>query len=729
MIPRLKASIPPSVKVDLIADRSLTIRSSVRDVEFTLMITVGLVVMVIFIFLRSAWATVIPGIAVPLSLVATFGAMYLLGYSIDNLSLMALTISVGFVVDDAIVMLENIFRYIEMGERPFDAALKGAGQIGFTIVSITFSLVAVFIPLLLMGGIVGRLFREFAVTVTVAVIVSAFVSLSLSPVMASLFLKRETGHAKNPFNRAAERFFDWMIKSYDRGLVWVFRHQPLALGSTLVLIVVTGILYVWIPKGFFPEQDTGFIFGQAEARQDTSFAAMSKIEQQFAKILLGDPAVYAVVGFAGSTGGNPSESTARFFVQLKPFEERDVSAQQVIQRLRPKVAQVTGAFFFMQAGQDINVGGRLSKTEYQYTLTDTDSDELNHWAPIVQGEMEKLHQVQDVGSDQQISSPHIAIEVDRDAASRMGLNLSLIDETLYDAFGQRQVATIYTSTNQYKVILEVQPQFQNDPAALARIYVAGPGRLAGAARLLRAFHRQGRAAHGQPPGSIPLGDALLQSRTRLFARPGGRRHPGDPKPPAHAHNPRRLVPGHRTGLPGLVVLDPTPHRGGDPRGLHRAGHALRELHPSHHDPLRTSLGRRGSAHHAHALRLRSERHRPHRHHPLDRHREEECDHDDRLRARCGARGGQEPARGDSPGLSLALSSHHDDDDVGPFRQPAHSIGPRFRLGAAPAARHCHRRWTSGVPVPDALHHPDHLSLPRSRGPMAERAPSGGARGS
>jgi len=475
MIPRLRASIPPSVKVDLIADRSLTIRSSVRDVEFTLLLTVALVVMVIFVFLRSAWATIIPGIAVPLSLVATFGAMYLLGYSIDNLSLMALTISVGFVVDDAIVMLENIVRYIEMGERPFDAALKGAGQIGFTIISITFSLIAVFIPLLLMGGIVGRLFREFAVTVTVAVIVSAFVSLSLSPVMASLFLKRETGHAKNPFNRAAERFFDWMIRSYDRGLVWVFRHQFLALISTLTLIVVTAVLYIWIPKGFFPEQDTGFIFGQAEARQDTSFAAMSKIEQQFAKIMLGDPAVYAVVGFAGATGGNPSESTARMFVQLKPFEERDVSAQQVIQRLRPKVAQVTGAFFFMQAGQDINVGGRLSKTEYQYTLTDTDSEELNHWAPAIQGEMEKLRQVQDVGSDQQISSPHIALEVDRDAASRMGLNLSLIDETLYDAFGQRQVATIYTSTSQYKVILEVQPQFQDDPTALARIYVPGPG--------------------------------------------------------------------------------------------------------------------------------------------------------------------------------------------------------------------------------------------------------------
>ncbi len=475
LMPRLRASIPPTVKVDLVADRSLTIRSSVRDVQFTLMLTVGLVVMVIFVFLRSLWATIIPAVAVPLSLVGTFGVMYMLGYSLDNLSLMALTIAVGFVVDDAIVMLENIVRYIEMGERPFEAALRGAGQIGFTIVSITFSLIAVFIPLLFMGGIVGRLFREFAVTVTVAVVVSGFVSLTLTPVMCSLFLKRETGHAKNRLNRAAERFFEWLIQGYDRGLNWVFRHQPTMLLLTLALIAVTAVLYIWIPKGFFPEQDTGFIFGQAEARQDTSFAAMSVIEQRFAKIILSDPAVHAVVGFAGATGGNPSENTARMFIQLKPFEERSASAQRVIQRLRPKVAQVPGAFFFMQAGQDISIGGRLSKTEYQYTLTDTDTEELNHWAPIIQQEMGKLREVQDVGSDQQISAPHIAIEVDRDAASRMGLNLSLIDQSLYDAFGQRQVATIYTSTSQYKVILEVEPQFQDDATALARIYFPGPG--------------------------------------------------------------------------------------------------------------------------------------------------------------------------------------------------------------------------------------------------------------
>ncbi len=474
MMPQIQASIPPSIHVDLISDRSQNIRESVDDVQFTLMLTVGLVVLVIFLFLRNVWATIIPSIVVPLSLVATFGIMYAVGYSLDNLSLMGLTIAVGFVVDDAIVMIENIVRYLEQGDRPFDAAIKGAGQIGFTIISITFSLIAVFIPLLFMAGIIGRLFREFAVTVTTAVLVSGFVSLTLTPVMCSLFLTRESQHGQGRFNRAAERFFDRMIGGYDRGLKWVFRHQPLMLFSTLALIVVTGFLYVHIPKGFFPEQDTGFIFGQAEARQDISFEGMSKIENDFAKVLLTDPGVSGVVGFNGATGGNSSENTARLFVQLKPLSERHATAQQIIQRLRPKVAQVAGAKFYMQAGQDVTIGGRLTQTLYQYTLTDTDTEELNHWAPQIQQEMQKAPALQDVATDQQIASPHIAIQINRDAASRLGLTMGVIDQTLYDAFGQRQVGTIYTSSQQYKVILEVQPQYQDDPAALSRIYLTTP---------------------------------------------------------------------------------------------------------------------------------------------------------------------------------------------------------------------------------------------------------------
>ena len=475
MMPGLVASIPPAVHVDLLSDRSETIRASVHDVEITLLITCALVVMVIFLFLRKLWATIIPAVAVPLSLIGTFGVMYVLGYSLDNLSLMGLTIAVGFVVDDAIVMIENIVRYIELGDRPFDAALKGAGQIGFTIVSITFSLVAVFIPLLFMSGIIGRLFREFAMTVTTAVIVSAFVSLTLTPVMCARFLRREKPESGGRLNRMAEHFFERTLAFYDRGLHWVFRHQPSMLAITLALVVVTGMLYVYIPKGFFPEQDTGFIFGEADARQDSSFAATAEIEHQFSRIIERDPGVQAVVGFVGSTGYNSAENTARMFIQLKPFGERQATAQQIIQRLRPQVAEVQGAKYYMQAGQDIQIGARLTQTLYQYTLSDTDTEELNHWAPIIEQHMRRMRELQDVATDQQIAAPHVAIEIDRNTAYRLGLSVALIDNTLYDAFGQRMIAPIYTATNQYRLILEVQPQFQDDPAALSRIYLIGAG--------------------------------------------------------------------------------------------------------------------------------------------------------------------------------------------------------------------------------------------------------------
>jgi hydrophobe/amphiphile efflux-1 (HAE1) family protein len=474
-LPKLQQSIPPSVHIDQVSDRSLIIRAAVHDVQFTMMVTIGLVILVIFLFLRTLWATVIPSLAVPLSLLATFAVMYVVGYSLDNISLMALTISVGFVVDDAIVMIENIVRYLEKGERPFEAALKGAGQIGFTIISITFSLIAVFIPLLFMGGIIGRLFREFAVTVSVAVVASACVSLTLTPVLCSLFLKGHGGRSPGWFNRSAERCFNAALAAYDRGLRFVLRHQLPALLATLLLMVATGYLYVTIPKGFFPQQDTGFIFGQAEARQDISFNHMRKIIQQIVDIVRKDPAVAGAFYFGGAYSYNPTENTGRVFIQLKPHDERSVTSDQVIQRLRPKVAAVPGAKFFMQSGQDISIGGRLSRTQYQYTLTDTDSGELNHWAPIVERAMKQIPELQDVASDQQIAAPHLAIEIDRDAAARMGISPSLIDETLYDAFGQRQVATMYTATNQYKVILEVAPQYQNDPTALTKIYLAGVG--------------------------------------------------------------------------------------------------------------------------------------------------------------------------------------------------------------------------------------------------------------
>jgi hydrophobe/amphiphile efflux-1 (HAE1) family protein len=473
MMPTLERSIPPSVHVDLLSDRSQNIRDSVHDVEITLLITAVLVVLVIFAFLRKLWATAIPSVTVPLAIIATFGTMYLFGYSIDNLSLMALSIAIGFVVDDAIVMIENIVRYIEAGESGFDAAVRGSGQIGFTIVSITFSLIAVFIPLLLMSGIVGRLFHEFAMTVSIAVVASALIALTLTPMMCALFLAGEQHQAPGRVSRAFERVFDWMLAGYDRGLNWVFRHQFITLMSTISLIVLTGFLYYVIPKGFLPLQDTGFLFGELEARQDISFEAMSKLENQTATIIMQNPAVSGLVGFAGATGGNSSENTARIFIQLKPFAERD-GIQDVMRQLRPKVAaQIIGANFFMQAGQDITVGGRLSQAQYQYTLTDTNSDELNHWAPILLARMKAMKFLTDVASDQQIASPEVAIEVDRDAASTYGVTLAAVDAALYAAFGQEQVATIYLPTEQAKAILEVQPKFQTSQTDLSRIYVPG----------------------------------------------------------------------------------------------------------------------------------------------------------------------------------------------------------------------------------------------------------------
>jgi len=486
LMPTLEASVPPDVHVKLMSDRSLIIRAGVHDVQITMAITMALVVLVIFVFLRTASATIIPSLALPLSLLATLAVMYGAGYSLDNISLMALTISVGFVVDDAIVMIENIVRFIEQGEQPFRAALRGAGQIGFTIVSITFSLIAVFIPLFFMGGIIGRLFREFAVTVSVAVISSAFISLTLTPVLCSLFLKRDDEQKHGWLYRGAERCFDRVLHAYERGLNWVFRHQPLMLFATLGLIVLTGYLYVAIPKGFFPEQDSGFIFGEVDTRQDASFEQTNKLRHEIVAICMSDPAMHAVLSTGGTYAYNPSENAARVFMQLKPFDERDATAEQVMQRLRARVAKVEGAKLFMQVAQEIRVGGRLSRTQYQFTLTDTNQDELNHWAPILEQAMQKLPELQDVASDQQSDAPHIAIDIDRDAASRLGLTANEIDQTLYDAFGQRQVATIYTSTNQYKVILEVAPQFRNDPNTLSEIYVSSP---TGAQVPLSAFAR------------------------------------------------------------------------------------------------------------------------------------------------------------------------------------------------------------------------------------------------
>jgi hydrophobic/amphiphilic exporter-1 (mainly G- bacteria), HAE1 family len=470
-LPHIMTSVPPSLKLDQIIDRTVTIQASVRDVELTLLLAVCLVVMVIFLFLRNFWATAIPGVTVPLALMGTAALMYVVGYSLDNLSLMALTIAVGFVVDDAIVMLENIYRHIEAGMAPFDAAIKGAGEIGFTIVSISVSLVAVFIPLLLMSGLVGRLFHEFAVTVTMTIAVSAIVSLTLSPMMCALFLRDERQVSHGRLYMALEHGFQWMIEHYTRGLDFVLRHQRATLVTFLATVATAVLLYVVIPKGFFPQQDTGVLAGVTDAPQDVSFDEMVSLERRLMKIIGDDP---AVAGWAAFVGGTQPLNNGFVFLGLKPRDERDVTADQVVTRLRKKIAVVPGGTVFLQAAQDLNVGGRTSRTQYQYTLQDANIEELNEWAPRLLAKLQKLPQLTDVASDQQSSSTKLSLVIDRDQAARFGIQPALIDNTLYDAFGQRQVTQYFTQLNSYHVVLEVMPALLGQPGTLNKIYIKSP---------------------------------------------------------------------------------------------------------------------------------------------------------------------------------------------------------------------------------------------------------------
>jgi HAE1 family hydrophobic/amphiphilic exporter-1 len=472
MLPRLVAAIPPSIKIELISDRTQTIRAAVTDVQFTLMLTIALVVMVIFIFLRSFWATVIPTVTVPLALLGACALMWVFGYTLDNLSLMALTIAVGFVVDDAIVMLENITRYIEEGERPMAAAFKGASEIGFTIVSISISLVAVLIPLLLMGGIIGRLFREFAVTLAMTIFVSMVVSLTLTPMMASRFLRAhgETRHGR--FYLWSERAFDAMLHAYERGLDRAMRWSKTTLLVFFATLALSVYLFIVIPKGFFPQQDNGLITATSEASQDISFAAMTQLQEQLGKIVQADPDVASVamaIGGSGRAGNN-----GNMFITLKPRDQRKASAQQIIARLRPKLEKVEGARLYMQAAQDVRLGGRPTRTQFEFTLQDANLSELNEWAPNILAKMQTLPELRDVATDQQTLGTTVDLKVNRDTASRYGIQPQLIDDTLYDAFGQRQVTQYFTQLNSYHVILEILPELQGNLDTLNKIYIKSP---------------------------------------------------------------------------------------------------------------------------------------------------------------------------------------------------------------------------------------------------------------
>jgi multidrug efflux pump len=482
LLPKLEQSLPGSVSVQVLTDRTTTIRASVKDVGGELLLSIALVVMVIFLFLRNLPATVIPSVAVPLSLVGTFGVMYIAGFSINNLTLMALTIATGFVVDDAIVMIENIARYIEEGDPPLQAALKGSEQIGFTIISLTVSLIAVLIPLLFMGDVVGRLFREFAITLAVAILISAVVSLTLTPMMCAKLLRHVPEKEQGWFYHASGQFFDHIIARYGHALTWVLDRQKLTLGVALGTLVLTAVLYIFVPKGFFPVQDTGVIQGITDATQSVSFSAMADRQQALAAEILKDPAVESLSSFIGVDGTNATLNSGRLLINLKPHESRDVSASAVIQRLEPKVAHIPGITLYMQPVQDLTIEDRISRTQYQFTLQTADTAELGKWTTKLVERLHHVPQLASVTSDMQNNGLQAYVDIDRDTAGRLGITPAAIDNTLYSAFGQRLISTIFTQSNQYRVVLEVQPEYQQGPLSLNNLYITAPATSTTAAR-------------------------------------------------------------------------------------------------------------------------------------------------------------------------------------------------------------------------------------------------------
>ena len=721
-LPQLQAAIPPSIHVDTVIDRTLTIQASVKDVQFTLLLSIALVVMVIFLFLRNFWATVIPSVTVPLALVGTFAVMFLLGYSLDNLSLMALTIAVGFVVDDAIVMLENIYRYVEEGMNPMEAALRGAGEIGFTIISISVSLIAVFIPLLLMGGIVGRLFREFAMTVSIAVVVSGVISLTLTPMMCSRFLKHHSGEHGRLY-RVVEGLFDGLIGFYERTLDIALRFRFVTLMVFFCTLGITGFLYVTIPKGFFPQQDTGVIIGITEGAQDISFAEMARRQQALGDIISTDPDVQAYSSSIGAGLGGQTGNNGRLYIALKPFDERTASAQQIIARLREKTRVVEGAQVFMQPAQDINVGGRLSRTQYQFTLQDADLSELYQWAPKILAKLRALPTLRDLATDQQMSGTTATLTIDRDAAARFGITPQQIDDTLYDAFGQRQITQYFTQINSYHLILEVPQDMQGNLDTLGKLYVKSA---AGTAVPLNTFVK----VDTNPVVSLSLSHQSqfpavtlsfnLAPNAALGA--GGERDPGRHERPGRARHAARDVPGHGAGLPILAQQPALPDRRRAHHGLHHPRHPLRELHPAAHHPVDAAVGRCGRADDADDRALRPVDHRADRRDPADRHREEERHHDGGLRHLGRAAGRRDPAERDPPGLPAAVPPHPDDHHGGDAGRAAADARQRRRIGTAQAAGVRHGRRPAAQPGADTLYDPGDLPLSGPAAALARPAP-------
>ncbi len=630
LLPTFRAELPGGVAMSVLYDRSESIRASVTDVKFTLLLTIALVVLVIFLFLRNVSATVIPSLALPMSIVGTFAVIYVLGFTLDNLSLMALTLSVGFVVDDAIVMLENIVRHMEHGEGVLEAARHGSREIGFTILSMTLSLAAVFLPVLFMGGIIGRLFHEFAVTVISAILVSGLVSLSLTPMLCSRFLHPPGVERHGRLYTWTERGFEHVLAVYRRTLGWALAHRRVILAIFVLSLVGTGYLFVAVPKGFIPSEDTAQVFGFTEAAQDISFDAMVRHQQEVAAIVRQDPNVETFMSSVGAAGPNATGNTGRIFMHLKPRSERKLSADQVIQELRPKFAKLVGIRVFLQNPPTIRIGGNLTKSLYQYALTGPDTKALYQLAPQMEAKMRALPGLQDVTSDLQISSPQVTVQIDRDKASALGVTADQIENALYDAYGTRQVSTIYTPTNEYWVIMELLPQYQRDPAALSMLYMhSASGQLVPLSAVARITRDVGPLTVNHL-GQLPAVTISFNLRPGVLA---GRCGDGDPAggaghPSGHHH---RDISGDRPGLPGVPAGSRASPADGHPGHLHRAGDPLRELHPSAHHPL--GPPRRGlrRAAHAPALPHGPEHLRLRGHHHAGGHREEERHHDDRLR--------------------------------------------------------------------------------------------------
>ncbi len=713
LLPTLSVSLPAGVTVKPLTDRTTTIRASVRDVEFELALAVGLVVMVIFLFLRNIPATIIPSLSVPLSLVGALAIMYQFGFSLDNLSLMALTVATGFVVDDAIVVIENIARYLEAGDSSYDAAVKGSAQIGFTIISLTVSLIAVLIPLLFMGDVVGRLFHEFAITLAATIIISAFVSLTLVPMLCAKLLRpRGKGN-----EASGGRLFRALTRFYASTLRVVLDHQGITLLVALGTFLLTGYLYVTIPKGFFPIQDTGLIQGVTQAAEDISFDQMAAHQQALAKVILADPDVDSLSSFIGVDGSNITLNSGRFLINLKRHSERKATASEVIRRLQLETAGVAGISLFMQPVQDLSIDTAVSATQYQFTLENQDLTTLQSWTPKVLERLARIPTIVDVASDLQPNGRSVMIDLDRAEAARFGITPAIVDNALYDAYGQRIISTIFTQSNQYRVILDIDPrmarslEFAELPLSALGGVDVGPD----AAELGGQHRGQDVSAADFASEAVPGDDDFVQPCARRLARGGGGGDQRRPRRHQSAGELRRQLPGRGAGVPVRAVERSVPARGGDCDDVYRAGRALRELHPPDHHSHHAAVCRHRRASDVERCWRRSRHHRGHRHRPPYRHRQEERDHDDRLCARGPAAAGLAGARGHLSGVPPAPKTHPDDDGRGDFRCAAAHARHGRRLRASPSSG-SRNRWRSGVqPGADPLHDAGDLSFLREAG--------------